>query len=124
MAPAGVAGDPGAGSCGLTTWGFNSQVTHVSSTGLTEAFTRNEVAVKVWSHNPLVRVINGTYVMSVLWGVGVGGSDNLVVRVCVLSMSTFARSVPCAVCACCPAGAFLILLYRPMCVCSTLRAVL
>jgi hypothetical protein len=31
MAPNGTAGDPGAGSCGLTTWGSNSQITHVTS---------------------------------------------------------------------------------------------
>lgn len=41
---------------GLTTWGSNSQITHVKSTlGYGGPFEREEVAVPVWSHNPLVR---------------------------------------------------------------------
>jgi hypothetical protein len=73
MAPNGTGGDPGAGSCGLTTWGSNSQVTHVTSaTGPTGPYVRQEVAVPIWSHNPLVRLINGTFVMFHIGG-GKGG---------------------------------------------------
>ena len=73
MAPNGTGGDPGAGSCGLTTWGSNSQITHVTSaTGPLGPYARQEVAVGVWSHNPLVRLINGTYVM---WHIGDGSGS-------------------------------------------------
>lgn len=64
MAPAGIDGDPGSGSCGLTTWGSNSQITHISSnTSLSGPYTRQEVALPLWSHNPIVRLQpDGTYV--------------------------------------------------------------
>lgn len=68
MAPNGTGGDPGAGSCGLTTWGSNSQITHVTSAAPGGPYERQEVAVPVWSHNPLVRAMpDGTLV---LWHIG------------------------------------------------------
>ena len=61
MAPAGA---DGSGSCGLTTWSSNSQVTHVMSPSLAGPYARQEVAVPVWSHNPIVRPQpDGTLVM-------------------------------------------------------------
>jgi hypothetical protein len=53
MAPNGTRGDPGAGSCGLTTWGTNSQITHVRSDHILGPYVRQEVAVGIWSHNPV-----------------------------------------------------------------------
>jgi hypothetical protein len=62
----------GAGSCGLTTWASNSQITHVSSPALGGPYARQEVAVEVWSHNPIVRAApDGALVM---WHIGSGGS--------------------------------------------------
>jgi hypothetical protein len=62
----------GAGSCGLTTWASNSQITHVSSPALGGPYARQEVAVGVWAHNPIVRAApDGTLVM---WHIGSGGS--------------------------------------------------
>lgn len=64
MAPKGIGSDPGAGSCGLTTWGSNSQITHVVSTsGPLGPYGRHEVALGTWSHNPLVRAIGGDLIM-------------------------------------------------------------
>ena len=61
----------GSGSCGLTTWGQNSQVTHVTSSTPTGPYARQEVAVPIWSHNPLVRKMpDGTLVM---YHIGSGG---------------------------------------------------
>ena len=73
MAPNGTGGDPGAGSCGLTTWGENSQVVHVAAASPLGPYFRREVAVPVWSHNPLVRKLNGSYVMYHI-GAGSGGA--------------------------------------------------
>jgi hypothetical protein len=74
MAPNGTAEDPGAGSCGLTTWSSNSQITHVvSNASMLGPFERREVAVGVWSHNPIVRVMpDSTYV---LYHIGGGGNN-------------------------------------------------
>lgn len=72
MAPHGTNGDPGSGSCGLTTWGSNSQITHVVSSNTSGPFTRQEVIVPIWSHNPIVREIAGTYVLYHI-GSGSGG---------------------------------------------------
>jgi hypothetical protein len=52
MKPNGTGSDPGAGSCGLTTWSSNSQITHVISDAPTGPYRRADVAVPVWSHNP------------------------------------------------------------------------
>ena len=72
MKPAGTPTDPGAGSCGLTTWGSNSQITHVEASSLGGPYTRKEVAVPVWAHNPIVRQApDGTLV---LWHIGGGGA--------------------------------------------------
>jgi hypothetical protein len=60
MAPATA---EGVGSCGLTTWASNSQITHLTSSDPLGPYQRQEVAVPIWSHNPLVRLINGTYVL-------------------------------------------------------------
>lgn len=54
MLPFGTEGDAGAGSCGLTSWATNSQITHVTSTHLLGPYVRKEVVVPVWSHNPKV----------------------------------------------------------------------
>jgi hypothetical protein len=68
MAPNGT---DGGGSCGLTTWAQNSQVTHVTAPHVLGPYARAEVAVGVWSHNPLVRAMpDGTLVM---WHIGGGG---------------------------------------------------
>lgn len=78
MAPAGVGGDPGAGSCGLTTWSSNSQITHVTSSSLEGPYARQEVVLPIWSHNPIVRLFNEsdgsqTYVLYHI-GSGSGGA--------------------------------------------------
>jgi hypothetical protein len=77
MAPKGSPSDPGAGSCGLTSWQTNSQITHVvSAAGPEGPYLRHEVAVGVWSHNPLVRrMSDGTLVMYHI-GSGTGGSPH------------------------------------------------
>ena len=67
--------EDGAGSCGLTTWGSNSQITHVSSAAVGGPYTREEVAVGLWSHNPIVRQIPETG-LYVLWHIGGGDSTN------------------------------------------------
>jgi hypothetical protein len=62
----------GTGSCGLTTWSSNSQITHVSSYALAGPYAREEVAVTAWSHNPIVRRMpDSTYV---LFHIGDGGA--------------------------------------------------
>jgi hypothetical protein len=67
------AGADGAGSCGLTTWALNSQITHVSSDAVGGPYAREEVAVNVWAHNPIVRQApDGTYV---LYHIGAGASS-------------------------------------------------
>ena len=64
----------GSGSCGLTTWGKASQITHVTSAAIAGPYARQEVAVPLWSHNPIVRQApDGTYV---LWHIGSGSSSN------------------------------------------------
>eukprot|EP00041_Stephanoeca_diplocostata_P005948 m.71682 g.71682 ORF g.71682 m.71682 type:complete len:549 (+) comp16090_c0_seq1:181-1827(+) len=64
MKPNGTGGDPGAGSCGLTSWQSNSQVTHVVASSPLGPYKRMEVAVPVWTHNPIVRTMpDGTLVM-------------------------------------------------------------
>lgn len=74
MKPNGTGGDPGAGSCGLTSWQSNSQVTHVVSTSPLGPFKRADVAVPVWSHNPVVRAMpDGTFVM---YHIGDGSTAN------------------------------------------------
>lgn len=74
MKPEGTPTDPGAGSCGLSTWSKNSQITHVTSPTLGGPYKRQEVAVPTWSHNPIVREMpDGTFV---LYHIG-GGSNPL-----------------------------------------------
>jgi hypothetical protein len=69
-----MAPDDGGGSCGLTTWGRNSQITHVSAPSLLGPYVRREVAVPLWSHNPIVRQApDGTLV---LWHIGGGNAAN------------------------------------------------
>jgi len=64
----------GSGSCGLTTWGSNSQITHVSASSMDGPYIRQEVAVGIWSHNPIVRLQpDGTYV---LYHIGGGSPPN------------------------------------------------
>jgi hypothetical protein len=64
--------DNGTGSCGLTTWSSNSQITHVSATALGGPYVREGVAVTDWSHNPIVRQMpDSTYV---LYHIGSGGA--------------------------------------------------
>lgn len=54
----------GAGSCGLTTWGTNSQITHVTAASMLGPYARQEVAVPPWSHNPIIRAQpDGTLVL-------------------------------------------------------------
>ena len=64
----------GSGSCGLSTWASNSQITHVmSASALGGPYLRQEVAVYEWSHNPIVRQApDGTLVM---WHIGGGGGS-------------------------------------------------
>ena len=60
-------------STGLTTWSSNSQVTHVKSiSGIAGPYVRQEVAVPVWSHNPLVRQMPGTGAPLVMYHIGTG----------------------------------------------------
>ena len=67
------AGADGAGSCGLTTWALNSQITHVSADAVGGPYAREEVAVSVWAHNPIVRQApDGTYV---LYHIGTGAAS-------------------------------------------------
>ena len=73
MAPRGTTGDDGAGSCGLTTWGSNSQITHVTAAQPLGPYVRQQVAVPIWSHNPLVRRLGDTFAMFHI-GSGSGGS--------------------------------------------------
>jgi hypothetical protein len=70
MAPADV---DGSGSCGLTTWFKNSQITHVVSPSMLGPFSRAEVAVPLWSHNPIVRQVADRLV---LWHIGSGSAAN------------------------------------------------
>lgn len=65
----------GQGSCGLTTWGSNSQIVHVTSVDSPLGpYARREVAVPVWSHNPIVRewVEADGSTTYVLWHIGSG----------------------------------------------------
>ena len=63
MAPANASTGEG-GSCGLTTWGRNSQITHVRAASKEGPYARQKVAVPAWSHNPMVRQMpDGTLVM-------------------------------------------------------------
>jgi hypothetical protein len=85
--PAGAASSCGGGWCskrvytpskslhaGLTTWGSNSQITHVKSTaGYGGPYVRQEVAVPVWSHNPLVRAMPDSTLVMYHIGSGSGG---------------------------------------------------
>jgi hypothetical protein len=71
MAPAAA---DGSGSCGLTTWGTNSQITHVTAPSMLGPYRREKVAVPLWSHNPIVRQApDGTLVM---WHIGSGNAAN------------------------------------------------
>ncbi len=75
MAPKGNGSDAGAGSCGLTTWGTNSQITHVSAARPEGPYARANIAVPMWSHNPLVRLMpDGTLV---LYHIGSGSAGGL-----------------------------------------------
>ena len=67
-----MAPDPAkGGGCGLTTWGDNSQITHVTASSPLGPYRRNEVAVGIWSHNPVVRIDPRDHTL-VMWHIGNG----------------------------------------------------
>lgn len=75
MAPAHPSNGSG-GSCGLTTWSRNSQITHVAATAPEGPYVRASVATPPWSHNPLVRPQpDGTLVLYHI-GSGAGGATD------------------------------------------------
>lgn len=44
--------------CGLQTWETNSEVTHAIATSITGPYTKVDVALKPWAHNPQIVMIN------------------------------------------------------------------
>lgn len=61
--------------CGLTSWLHNSQIVHAVAPSPNGPWTRKEVAVNVWSHNPIVvKAPDGTLVM---FHIGDGTPSNI-----------------------------------------------
>ena len=76
MAPANAV-DGSGGSCGLTTWSRNSQITHVVSAAPEGPYTRASRATAPWSHNPLVRPQpDGTLVLYHIGSAAGGATDS------------------------------------------------
>ena len=65
-------------NCTLAQWGSNSQCAHATSAAVEGPYTRQDVAVGVWCHNPQVSFIPGGGAegqdLWALWHIGAGGA--------------------------------------------------